>query len=134
MNEQLDTVNIKALTMALSVLSGISLILSLISAENFLPIFSSSFTFFSANALALYGTKEGRTNYLMVVKMSFGAIIADFAFLLITDHFPQAETICVWITKIAFIIGAVIMMGSTIFINANTKTKVQQRIINGDEI
>lgn len=126
--EEVGTVRIKSLTMALTVISSVSLVLSLISAKELVNVFSSSFTFFSANALAFYGTREGRDKYLLVIKVCFGALIADFCLLLVAETFKYSDIFCLWIERIVFIPVAVIIVLATIRINANSEIKLDKKI------
>ncbi|KSU25615.1 hypothetical protein N42HA_01177 [Lactococcus lactis] len=130
MQEQVGTVKIKALMMALTIISSISLILSLLSAKEFLTVFPTSFTFFASNALVFYGTKEGRKNYMTVIKICFCTLIIDFGLLLVSDFYKAADIFCLWTEKITFIPLAVLVVVATVRINANTEVDFDKKAVD----
>lgn len=130
MSEEVATVKIKSLTMALTVVSGVSLIVSLITAKEFISVFSSTFTFFSANALAFYSTKEGRKNYMKVIKVCYIALIVDFCLLIVSDVFKFTDSFCLWGERIGFIPVTALVIIATIRINANTEINFKKKIVD----
>jgi hypothetical protein len=129
-SEEVATVKIKSLTMALTVVSGVSVIISLVVAKELISAFTSTFTFFSANALAFYSTKEGRTHYMKIIKMCYITLIVDFCLLIISDVFKPIDGFCLWGERIGFIPVAALVIIATIRINANTEINFKKKIVD----